>query len=126
MKKIFYLVITVSLFGCNENKNAAQSKTESAQQSNTLAGNPIYLKGTELFYKNDCGTCHADKVKMSGPSYAEIATKYNADTTMITTLANRIIKGGKGVWGEIPMTAHPNLSKEDAEALVRYIYLFRE
>lgn len=128
MKKIFYVGICVALFSCSENKknDAAENKTENAKPENKLANNPDYHRGTELFYKNDCGTCHADNVKLSGPSYTEIAVKYNADTAMIATLAGRIIKGGKGVWGEVPMTAHPNLSKEDAIALVKYIYLLKE
>ncbi len=127
MKKIIIgaaLGLCVTIFSCGENK-----KTETAENKvpeNKLANNPDYHRGTELFYKNDCATCHADKVKVNGPSYAEIAAKYNADTAMIETLAARIIKGGKGVWGEVAMTAHPNLSKEDAIALVKYIYLLKE
>lgn len=128
MKKIIFLGICVTLFSCSENKKseAAENKTEKPSVENKLANNPDYHRGTELFYKNDCAACHAEKVKVNGPSYAEIAAKYNGDTAMIGTLANRIIKGGKGVWGEVPMTAHPNLSKDDAIALVKYIYLLKE
>jgi cytochrome c len=126
MRKIIFVGMCVVLFSCSENNKAAENKTDTPTVENKLANNPDYHKGTELFYKNDCGTCHADKVKLSGPSYAEIAAKYNADTAMIPMLADRIIKGGKGVWGEVAMTAHPNLSKEDAIALVKYIYLMKE
>jgi cytochrome c len=125
MRKIIFLGICVALFSCGENKKT--DTVENKVPENKLANNPDYHRGTELFYKNDCATCHADKVKVNGPSYAEIAAKYNADTAMIETLANRIIKGGKGVWQqEVEMTAHPNLSKEDAIALVKYIYLMKE
>jgi cytochrome c len=126
MRKIIFVGMCVVLFSCSENNKAVENKTDTKPTENTLANNPDYHRGVELFYKNDCGTCHADKVKLSGPSYAEIAAKYNADTAMIPMLADRIIKGGKGVWGEVAMTAHPNLSKEDAIALVKYIYLMKE
>jgi cytochrome c len=124
--KIIFVGMCVLLFSCSENNKAAENKTDAQPTENKLANNPDYHRGTELFYKNDCGTCHANNVKLSGPSYAEITAKYNADTAMIPMLADRIIKGGKGVWGEAIMTPHPNLSKEDAVALVKYIYLIKE
>jgi cytochrome c len=59
---------------------------------------------------------------MTGPSYRDIATKYaGAPNDVITALANTIIKGGSGNWGNVPMTPHPSLSQDDAEAMVRYI-----
>lgn len=126
MKKIIFIGLCVTIFSCSESKKTDTAKNENTAPENKLANNPDYHKGVELFYKNGCVNCHAEKVKIAGPSYAEIAAKYNNDTAMIATLAGRIIKGGKGVWGEVAMTAHPNLSKEDAIALVKYIYLLKE
>lgn len=78
-------------------------------------------KGKQLIAKSDCMGCHADKAKIIGPSYAQIALKYPANSKNITLLANRIIKGSKGIWGTIPMTAHAKLPKADAEEMVKYI-----
>lgn len=78
-------------------------------------------KGKQLIAKSDCMGCHTEKAKIIGPSYADIALKYPANSKNITLLANRIIKGSKDVWGTIPMTAHAKLPKADAEEMVKYI-----
>jgi cytochrome c len=78
-------------------------------------------KGKQLIAKSDCMGCHAEKAKIIGPSYADIALKYPANSKNITLLANRIIKGSKDIWGTIPMTAHAKLPKADAEEMVKYI-----
>jgi cytochrome c len=59
-----------------------------------------------------------------GPSYQEIADKYTeAD---LDKLATKIIEGGKGVWGEIPMTPHSGMSKENAQKMVKYILTLKK
>lgn len=64
---------------------------------------------------------------LTGPSYRDVANKYaGASDEMITTLAERIIKGGNGVWGEIFMTPHPDLPLEDAKTIVKYILLMKK
>ena len=127
MKKILIPILSLTLLAsCSQEQKKSDVKEETKKPENALANNPDYHKGTELFYRNDCATCHADKTRIQGPSYAEVAAKYNGDTAMIGTLADRIIKGGKGVWGDVVMPAHPNLSKEDAIALVKYIYLLKD
>lgn len=75
--------------------------------------------GLALIEGSDCLSCHKVDTKLVGPSYQEVAAKYtDAD---IDKLAQKIIDGGKGVWGEIPMTAHANVSMEDAKTMVKYI-----
>ena len=56
-----------------------------------------------------------------GPAYADVAKKYENNAKNVKMLAEKIIAGGQGNWGEIPMAAHPNVSQEDAEAMVKYI-----
>jgi cytochrome c len=129
MKKIISTVAVVAfLIACNnaEEKKPEAAKEEKKVEEPTLANNPDYYKGVELYNRNDCATCHKVDVRLQGPSYAEVAAKYKGDTAMIKTLADRIIKGSKGVWGDIEMPAHPALSKEDAVALVKYVYLLKE
>lgn len=77
--------------------------------------------GKALIEGSDCRTCHQDNAKVIGPSYADVAKKYPNTPENVKMLAEKVIKGGKGNWGEIPMTPHPNLSQADAEAMVTYI-----
>jgi cytochrome c len=64
----------------------------------------------------------ADK-KAVGPSYVAIANRYKKQAGSIQKLADKIISGGGGNWGkEFVMSAHPQLSKREAENIVRYIY----
>jgi cytochrome c len=77
--------------------------------------------GKALIEGSDCRTCHKDDAKLIGPAYKEVAKKYENNEKNIKMLGEKILKGGQGVWGEIPMAGHPNLSQEDAEAMVKYI-----
>lgn len=85
------------------------------------ARDEVYEKGLELVAKNDCLTCHMVEEKNIGPAYRDIAAKYEPTEANIAMLAAKVMKGGKGVWGDVPMTAHPQLSHADAEAMVKYI-----
>ena len=77
--------------------------------------------GKALIAKSDCLTCHQEATKVIGPAYKDVAKKYEATDANVKLLAGKIIAGGKGVWGELPMTPHPQLSTADAESMVRYI-----
>lgn len=77
--------------------------------------------GFKLISKNDCGSCHLQNKKSIGPSYQEVAERYPKQTKTIEKLAEKVISGGQGVWGDHAMAAHPQLSKNDARAMVRYI-----
>ena len=77
--------------------------------------------GKALIEASDCRTCHQDAAKVIGPAYMDVAKKYPNTPANVKMLAGKIIAGGKGVWGEIPMTPHPNVTQEDAEAMVTYI-----
>nr|WP_315030167.1 c-type cytochrome [uncultured Chryseobacterium sp.] len=75
--------------------------------------------GFKLIEGADCLACHKIDAKLIGPSYQDVAAKYTrAD---IDQLAQKIIEGGKGNWGDIPMTPHEGLSKENAKQMVKYI-----
>jgi cytochrome c len=77
--------------------------------------------GKALIEASDCRTCHKDDAKLIGPSYQDVAKKYESNEKNIKMLADKVLKGGSGVWGEIPMAGHPNVSEEDAKAMVTYI-----
>jgi cytochrome c len=78
-------------------------------------------KGKNLIAKSDCLACHKDDAKLVGPAYVDVANKYEATDANIAKLADKIIKGGAGAWGQIPMSPHPTLSQGDAKEMVKYI-----
>lgn len=88
--------------------------------------NPIYIKGLEKVKGSDCTGCHQVERKLIGPSYADVAAKYENTEANVAMLVQKVINGGVGVWGEIPMSAHVGLSEEDATDMVRYILLLRK
>lgn len=77
--------------------------------------------GKHLISKSDCAACHKIDVKLLGPSYQDIAKKYPATEANYNALAQKIIKGGSGVWGQIPMAPHANLSVADSKKMIQYI-----
>jgi cytochrome c len=87
---------------------------------------PVYIKGLEKLKASDCTSCHMVERKIVGPSYAEVAAKYENTEANVTMLATKVIQGGVGVWGEVPMPAHPGLSEEDAKDMVRYVLLLKK
>lgn len=76
-------------------------------------------KGKALIAKSDCLGCHKLNEKLVGPAYADVAKKYTSAD--IDKLSGKIIAGGAGVWGQVPMSPHPALSKDDAKEMVKYI-----
>ncbi len=78
-------------------------------------------KGLELIGGSDCMACHSIENKLVGPSYREVAAKYENTEANVALLAEKIQKGGTGNWGNIPMTPHPNVSDADAKEMVKYI-----
>lgn len=77
--------------------------------------------GEKLINKSDCMGCHNKTNKIIGPAYVDVAKKYPATEKNINYLADKIIKGGTGVWGTMPMTAHASLKPTDAKIMVKYI-----
>lgn len=78
-------------------------------------------KGAKLLASSDCLGCHKEHEKLIGPAYADVAKKYPDNAKNVDYLANKVISGGKGVWGDIAMTPHPNLPLADAKEMVKYI-----
>ena len=80
-----------------------------------------FARATKLIDGTDCKACHKSADKSIGPSFRDIALRYRGQADAIGTLAGRVINGSSGVWGQTAMAAHPALSKDDAETIVRYI-----
>ncbi len=83
--------------------------------------NENYNYGKSLMANSDCKACHQMNAKSVGPSFMQVSQKYMNDKNAPGYLANKIITGGSGVWGEHAMSAHPQFSKEDATEIVKYV-----
>ena len=77
--------------------------------------------GLSLIKTSTCFGCHADKVTLAGPSFAEIAHRYGNQTGSSRLLGKRIIEGSSGIWGTSEMPAHPEIALEAAERIAAYI-----
>jgi cytochrome c551/c552 len=79
------------------------------------------MVGMGLIQSLDCKTCHKQDEKSIGPSYTQVATKYQGASNAFDHLTNKIITGGNGVWGETNMPAHPDLKQNEARQIVSWI-----
>lgn len=81
---------------------------------------PVFANA-ELAQKKNCMTCHAVDKKLVGPSYKDVAAKYAGQKDAEAKLAQKVIKGGTGAWGQIPMPANPQVNDAEAKQLVQWI-----
>ncbi len=110
--------------------NSGETKSADTKDTTTAAAAPAATaasdKGLELIGASDCTTCHRlhkeDPGAAIGPAYSEVAAKYSpaADTT-INRIVKKIISGGSGIWGTVPMTPHAALKQDDVRTMVNYI-----
>lgn len=75
----------------------------------------------KLAQEKNCMACHAVDKKMVGPAYKEVAAKYAGQGDAAAKLAQKVIKGGSGVWGPVPMPANGQVTEADANKLVAWI-----
>ncbi|MGE7773847.1 c-type cytochrome [Chitinophaga sp. NPDC101104] len=130
MKKLFLMPVVIGSVvfmaacgGGGEEKKAEEKASQEAPApaaDNSMVAD-VAGKGKELMAAQDCATCHKETEKVIGPAFKDIAAKYPNTPENIATLADKIISGGSGNWGEIPMAPHAGISKSDAEEMVKYI-----
>lgn len=136
MKKLIAtaLLFSVAVTSCSDKKETdtippvQESNVmldEPKPQASTPAAAPAtgaeadIAEGKSLVEGTDCLSCHKIDAKLVGPAYQDIAAKYT--DANIDQLAQKVIDGGKGNWGDIPMTPHAGLSKDNAKLMVKYI-----
>jgi cytochrome c len=123
MKKYVVLAaLCTAMVACGSsdtNKGAENKPADNAPAGGSTAS--ANEKGLEMIGALDCTTCHKISEKNIGPAYTDVAKKYEANEATIDSLANKVIKGGSGNWGTVPMTPHPALSLDSAKEMVRYI-----
>jgi len=74
-----------------------------------------------LATSKNCMSCHAIERKVLGPAFKDVAAKYKDDKGAVDTLASKIVKGGSGVWGPVPMPANNQVSEADARKLAAWV-----
>lgn len=75
----------------------------------------------ELAQKRICMGCHTVAEKRVGPAFKDIATRYAGQHDAATRLAEKIVKGGGGGWGAVPMPANPKVTPEEARQLAAWV-----
>ncbi len=87
----------------------------------SLAAAAPAMADEALAKANNCMACHAVDKKLVGPAYKEVAKKYAGDASAAAKLATKIMKGGSGVWGAVPMPANPKVSEADTKKLAAWV-----
>jgi cytochrome c len=82
---------------------------------------PAAFANQALAEKKNCLACHQVDKKLVGPAYKEVAAKYAGQKDAAAKLAEKIQKGGTGVWGQIPMPANPQVNPDEAKTLANWI-----
>jgi cytochrome c len=145
MKRIFLVFCAASfIISCGNDSNNTASEgsgtgttsgtttTDAGTAAGTTTPAPATAatadveKGLDLIAASDCLTCHKVEEKLVGPAYREIAAKYPNNQATIDTLSSRVINGASGNWGQLVMTPHPQISKEDAQTMVKYIMSLKQ
>ncbi len=132
MKKTIAPMVIIALFslctGCGSKKEAATENKPKEEEiaptetpTETAPSGDAISMGEALVKASDCKTCHHPVNKLIGPPHMDVAKKYEFTTANVEMLAQKIIKGGSGVWGQVPMTPHPTISQGDAEKMARYV-----
>ncbi|MFX0555407.1 ThuA domain-containing protein [Maribacter sp. CXY002] len=96
-------------------------KIEIAQGHRAADATAQFAVGKSLMDASDCMACHKRQEKSIGPSYIDVAMKYKDDASAVEYLSKKIISGGSGIWGDVPMAAHPQLSAEEAADISKFI-----
>ena len=137
MKKLMLLIAmfgfyTCAVTSCGGKQEKAETEEDQYGEYETAERNgdapqeeasteDLIKQGQALSDASDCKTCHHPTNKIIGPAHAEVAKKYEFTQANVTYLADKIINGGSGVWGEIPMTPHVDISQADAEKMAIYV-----
>ncbi len=86
-----------------------------------IAASTPAMADLALATAKNCMACHAVDKKLVGPSYKDVAAKYAGQKDAAEKLASKVIKGGSGVWGPVPMPANAQVSPDEAKKLVAWV-----
>ena len=122
-RSILLFSVLAVLAGCNSNKKDTSSTSTAKEEK---PADPGVDKGLDLVAKSGCFTCHKVDQQFNGPAYTAIAARYPKNEQVLDSLSQKIIKGGVGNWGTIPMQPNPQISADDAKLMVEYILSLKQ
>lgn len=127
--KFLIALLLPFVFSCSKSEKSESSEVPTFSEHVAVKPEPtepepidvmaLAAEGKTLVEGSDCMTCHQISEKMIGPSYKDVANKYSEED--LDLLVDKIINGGSGNWGDVPMAAHNGLSKENSRKMVYYI-----
>ena len=79
------------------------------------------MASADLAKAKNCMACHAVATKLVGPAYKDVAAKYAGQKDAEAKLVAKVLKGGSGAWGAVPMPANPQVSEAEAKTLVKWV-----
>ena len=79
------------------------------------------LASQDLAKARSCMACHAVEKKLVGPAFKDVAIRYTGQADAASTLAAKIMKGGRGVWGPVPMPANTQVNAAEASQLATWV-----
>ena len=77
--------------------------------------------GLDLARAKNCMACHSVQNKVVGPAYKDVAAKYAGQNGAEAKLVQKVMKGGSGTWGPVPMPANTQVSEAEAHTLVKWV-----
>lgn len=122
MRNIFLIIVLSVLASCSsKEKNAEEYVANESSSADKPADVDQIARGAALVKESDCNTCHHKTNTIVGPAHMAVSEKYDFTEANVKLLADKIINGGSGVWGPIPMAAHADIKPDEAEAMARYV-----
>ncbi len=82
---------------------------------------PFAMASADLAKAKNCMACHAVASKLVGPAFKDVGAKYAGQKDAEAKLVGKVLKGGSGSWGAVPMPANPQVSDAEARTLVKWI-----
>lgn len=79
------------------------------------------MANADLAKAKNCMACHAVASKLVGPAYKDVAAKYAGQKDAEDKLVQKVLKGGSGAWGAIPMPANTQVTEAEAHTLVKWV-----
>jgi cytochrome c len=132
---VFYFLLFLAVSSCNETKSPEEkSILSNHNEKDYIKAIPgedqeldvaLVKKGEVLVAYSDCYDCHKEDNRAKGPAFRDIAKRYPANQVYVEHLARQVIRGSRGSWGYPVMSSHPQVKKEDAEAMVTFILSLR-
>jgi len=116
---VLFTLILVSLLQTASGQTQHKKTTSKSHKKRAVPS--VTAQGKSLIANSNCLSCHKIDIKLIGPAFKDIAAKYPANEANYDQLSKKVIDGGSGNWGEVPMSPHPDLKPDDAKKMVKYI-----